>query len=503
MRGAGLAGGGWVVGQVMNFAIYLVLARLATPEDFGELAAGTILVIAGELFAESGMLAAVIQRRDRVEEAANTALIATLTGGLAFSLLALAMAPLVGLFFDADNVTEIAAVTSVWILLRSATTVPDALLQRRFSFLRRVVVEPIGIVVFGVVAIVTVSEGMGVWGLVIGNTAQRLVMAIAAWALAGWRPRPPLASVGMWRELVGFGRHVLASEVIRRAGTQVRIALLGRFVGTAALGQYQYAARIAEKPLGIVVNAGAYVLFPAFSRISHDTSRLRRAFTRALRWVSVISFPIGTIMLPLGVPFAVLLFGETWRDAGYAAMAMFAYVGGRAIVSVASEVFKAAGRPEILPRMHSYSAALNVAAMAALLPLGLVGVASAVSISAIVIGGYALWRAAEVTATPWARLAGEIWPPAVSALAMAGVLLLLDRLVIDAAGRELALGLLLLGGELLLGACLYVAFLALVSPSRARDLVAALREGPRRVARRIRSGDRPATSDVRASSVPE
>jgi O-antigen/teichoic acid export membrane protein len=501
VRGASLAGGGWVVGQVMNFAFYLVLARLATPADFGELAAGTILVIAGELFAESGMLAAVIQRRDRIEEAANTALAATLAGGVLLSLLALALSPAVGLFFESDQVTEIAAVTSVWILLRSATTVPDALMQRRFSFLRRVVVEPIGIVVFGVVSIVAVSEGLGVWGLVIGNTAQRLAMAVAAWALAAWRPQPRLASFAMWRELVSFGRHVLASEVIRRVASQVNTAVLGRFVGTAALGQYQYAARIAEKPLGIVVNAGAYVLFPAFSRISHDVSRLRAAFLRAVRWISVISFPVGTIMLPLGVPFAVLLFGETWRDAGYAAMAMFAYVGGRAMVSVCSEAFKAAGRPEILPRMHTYSAVLTIAAIFALLPLGLVGVAAAVSVSAIVIGAYALWRAAEVTDMGWTALLREIWAPAVAALAMAGALFALDRLLIDSAGREVGLGLVLLVGEVLLGACLYVAFLAVVAPSRARALIEALREGPRQVGRRIRARERAAGRDVAASSV--
>lgn len=496
MRGAGLAGGGWVVGQVMNFAFYLVLARLATPEDFGELAAGTILVIAGELFAESGMLAALIQRRDRVEEAANTALVATLAGGVVLSLVALALSPLVGLFFESDQVTEIAAATAVWILLRSATTVPDALMQRRFSFLRRVVVEPIGIVAFGVVSIVLVSEGLGVWGLVIGNTAQRLVMAISAWALAQWRPQPRLASVEMWRELVGFGRHVLASEILRRVGSQVRIALLGRFVGTAALGQYQYAARIAEKPLGIVVNAGSYVLFPAFSRISHDESRLRAAFTRALRWISVVAFPIGTIMLPLGVPFAVLLFGETWRDAGYAAMAMFAFVGGRAIVSVCSEVFKAAGRPEILPRMHAYSGGVNIAAMVALLPLGLVGVAAGISVSAIVIGAYALWRAAEVTSTAVTRLLREVWAPALAAMAMAGALFVLDRLLIESAGREVGIGLLLLAGEMLLGACLYLACLRLIAPSLGRAVLDAVREGPRR----IRSRRQPRRPDVVASS---
>src|SRR5918999_3230136 len=119
VRGVSLAGAGWGFGQALNLAIYLVLARLATPEDFGELAAGAILVAFGGLIAESGMAAALIQRRDRVEEAANTALLATLAAGLGLSLLALGAAPLVGLFFDSSEIAYVAAAASGWILLRS------------------------------------------------------------------------------------------------------------------------------------------------------------------------------------------------------------------------------------------------------------------------------------------------------------------------------------------------------------------------------------------------
>ena len=113
VRGSSLAAIGWTVGQVLNFASYVVLAHLASPEEFGQVAAGTILVGLGELFAGSGMLAAVIQRRDRIEEAANTALLATLAAGLVLSLVALALAPLVGLYFDSEQITEIAAAVSV------------------------------------------------------------------------------------------------------------------------------------------------------------------------------------------------------------------------------------------------------------------------------------------------------------------------------------------------------------------------------------------------------
>src|SRR5918999_1013625 len=142
VRGVSLAGAGWGFGQALNLAIYLVLARLATPTEFGQLSAGAILVAFGGLITGSGMAAALIQRRDRVEEGANTALVATVTAGVGLSLAALAAAPLIGLFFGSREIAYVAAAASGWIFLNSATAVPDALMQRRFSFLRRVVVGP-------------------------------------------------------------------------------------------------------------------------------------------------------------------------------------------------------------------------------------------------------------------------------------------------------------------------------------------------------------------------
>src|SRR3712207_3830988 len=77
LRGASIAIAGYVLAQLITLGFYIVLARLATPEDFGQFAAASIVVNVGLLFTESGMLAVLIHRRDRVEAAASTPLFST------------------------------------------------------------------------------------------------------------------------------------------------------------------------------------------------------------------------------------------------------------------------------------------------------------------------------------------------------------------------------------------------------------------------------------------
>ena len=51
--------------------VFLVLARLLAPEDFGVVAAATVIISFSQVFSDAGLGKALIQRQDRVEESAN------------------------------------------------------------------------------------------------------------------------------------------------------------------------------------------------------------------------------------------------------------------------------------------------------------------------------------------------------------------------------------------------------------------------------------------------
>lgn len=472
VRGVGMAGAGYLIAQVLTLGTYIVLARLASPQDFGDLAAGMLLVNIGALFSESGMMAALIHRKDRIDEAASTATVSTIGAGIGLSLLALAASPLVGEIFNSGHVGEVAAASSGLLLLRSLRIVPEALLQRRFSFLRRLIIEPVGVVVFGTVAIVLTSNEMGVWGLVIAYYASETTDAILSWALLDWRPRLVQASVAMWRDLMRYARHIVGTAVLERGESQIPVVLLGRFVSTGALGQFRYASRMESTVGSVMVQSASYVLFPAMARITGDRDRFRDACVRSLRSMCVIGFPLGLILVPLGLPSAVLFFGEVWRDAGYAAMALTWCAVAAMPTSFASETLKADGRPDILLRIRALNVVATTVFMVALLPFDLVGVCAGLAIGTTITAGYGLLRTGRQLEISMRRMLGEIWPAAVAALFMTGVLVPLEFLVIDAASHGTAAGILLLGAEASLGALLYLLALRVLDRDGFDELIA-------------------------------
>ena len=466
VRGVAYSGGGFLLARGITLGTYVVLARLVTPAELGQFIAGSFLVGIGLLFTESGMSAAVIHRRDRLEEAASTAVVATILAGVLLSLIALASSPLVGLFFNSGTVTAVAAAMAGVLFLRSALAVPNALLQRRFSFLRRLVVEPASAVAFSVAAIVGTSAGLGVWGLVVGQYASAVTDLVLSWVLAQWRPNLRLASVATWRELIVYARHVLAGTAVRLIGNRIPIAAAGGFVGTAALGQFQYANRLVSTPFAFLVAGVSYVVFPAFSRISDDVSRFEPAFLRALRWMVTAAMPIGFVLLALGEPLAVLVFGERWSEAGEATRALALFIPAQAVAQMIWEGFKASGRPPEGTRVNIVGVVAGVVTMVVLIPpLGLIGVAIGVSVDAFVSAGFSVLRAHRGMGIPLRPMLGSIVPQLVAALVMVAALLPLETLVIDAASHGTRVGLVLLALEGAIALVVYVSVLLVLRPS--------------------------------------
>jgi O-antigen/teichoic acid export membrane protein len=481
-RGAGIAAAGFALTRAISFATIIVLASLIDPSDVGELAAGTVIIGTAMLFAEGGMLSALIQSRDEnIDRAASTAFVSTFAAGIALSLAALATAPLVAVFFDSRDAGVVAAVCSGWLFLRALQVVPDALLQRRMSFVRRVVVDPIGAVAYGATAIGTCSYGLGVWGLVAGAYAQLGVQVIAAWAFVGWRPRVRDASWVTWKQLAGYARYVVASELIRRVTVQLDTIVLGRAAGTAALGQYRYGMRIATTPTDAWVNIAAYVLFPGLARIAHDPGRFRRAFLDSLAVMYVLALPVALLLLVLADDLVLLMLGPDWPLAADAVRGLAGLCIGQSLASLASEVFKAAGRPSLLVRLHTLAFAASVVLLPALVWADVAGIALAVSIVALTQGVWAVRRAAQLVEAPVAVVLRRLGRITMAATVPFGCVVALDATVFSETHDRVA-ALVPILAESTCMALLFLAGLRICAPAelqRLRTAVSYLRRRPR------------------------
>ncbi|WP_197375402.1 oligosaccharide flippase family protein [Mycolicibacterium baixiangningiae] len=410
-RGAGISVFTLALTQIISLVSIIWLARLLSPEEVGIYTAGTVLSAVLISLSEGGLRLALVQREHDVEDCADTVFWATAGTGLVGSLAALAAAPLLGYIFGNDLVTAVAVSTSGLLLLESLTHVPDGLMQRRFNFLKKLVVDPSRTIAYSAVAIGLAASGFGVWSMVLGQYAAAVVWLIGSWSLARWRPGRGRPSVRLWRELARFAYPLAIANVVSHVRETVQTAATGRRLGESALGNYRYGLRFGTLAGIAVFEVGSYVLFPAFSRMAADSERLQAAFLRALRWIWFAATPVAALIVALGEQTVVVVLGEPWRDAGLFLVALSGSGLGLALQAVANEAVKAAGRPALLHWTSAIELVLGVGLVIAFVPFGLVGVGVAISVTEVVSGivllalaksvvGYRMWPVVRMLALP-------------------------------------------------------------------------------------------------------
>ncbi|GAY13025.1 lipopolysaccharide biosynthesis protein [Pseudonocardia sp. N23] len=474
-RGATYSGIALIATQLVAFVQTLVLARLLTPEELGVYVVGTILTGFLVTVSEAGLRLALIQRDKDVDRSAETVFWVTGAMGVFFAAGAIGTAPLLGAIFGDPTVALIAATNAGTLIIHGLTNVPDGLMQRRFNFRRRLIVDPARVVVFAVVTIVFAALGYGAWSQVIGNYAAMITWLGLSWAFAGWWPGFVRPSVRIWREMARFAYPLLLQALVDRVRTAGETAILGRSLSTDAVGQYRYGQRLSLIPANAVVQIGSYVLFPAMSRLADDPAQLTDAFLRALRIAWVPSAGVAALTCAIGEPAVVILLGAEWREAGQAFVAMSGYGLGIALHAAASEAIKATGRTPLLNWTTGTSIVLGIGLLVVLVPFGLIGVGLAISATELAIGVIVLVLTHRVLPFPPVRLIRILVVPAVIAAIPAAGVGVAERIWLRADERETLTSIAILMGQTVAFAVLFVAGLILTAPASARRVFESVR----------------------------
>ena len=126
-----------VASKIIQPIVFIVLARLLTPEDFGVLAAALMVVAFSQILWEAGMAKALIQRQLNVEEAANVTFWVNLALGLVVMTVVYYTSDLIAqTFFHDPRVTAVLKVMTLLIFLGAVSSVHTALLQKEMQFKR-------------------------------------------------------------------------------------------------------------------------------------------------------------------------------------------------------------------------------------------------------------------------------------------------------------------------------------------------------------------------------
>ena len=424
MRGVIWTGLSFAGSKLLVFASTLILARLLLPAEFGLVAFALLVISYLDTLGDLGVGEALIYQQKRPEQAANIAFAVGLVTGILWFAVIFIVAPVAAMFLRDPGVVPILR-TLGWVFpITALGNTHDALLRRGMDFKRRLVPDFARALIKGGFSVAFALLGWGVWSLVWGQILGAAAATLALWVIVRWRPRFELPTE-LARPMMRFGLQIVAVNIVAAITHHVDYLIVGRMLGTAALGFYGLAYRVPELFITMTVWIVGKVAFPTYARLREDPPALQRAFLVTLRFLSLLTVPAGVGLAVLAKPLVTVFYGEKWAPAIPVLQALALAGSLRSLSSHAGDVYKATGRPGILVAVGLARAVALVPALIFGARFGIAGVAVAQMVVTGISTLAGLFIAGRVLALPVKSFLAEYVPAVVSSIAMAATLILL------------------------------------------------------------------------------
>jgi O-antigen/teichoic acid export membrane protein len=218
-----------------------------------------------------------------------------------------------------------------------------------------------------------------VLGLIFGAMLEVMI------SIAFLRPIPKLEIKKNYvKQIFHKGKWVTFSGVFNYLYHNLDDVVVGRLAGIGSLGLYGMAYNFSTLPISEIADVLSKVTFPVYVKIGGDINRLKKAFFKTIIFVSLLSFPLGLVIIIFPSQIIHLVLGENWIEAAPALQILGIFGIIRAISGTTSSLFLAVQKQKYVAVVTFVSfVALGIFVIPLVLLYGIVGASIASVIGAI------------------------------------------------------------------------------------------------------------------------
>lgn len=297
--------------QLVTFIVSIVLARILAPEDYGTIALVTVFTTILQVFVDSGLGTALIQKKDADDLDFSSVFFFNFAVCLILYLCMFISAPFIAEFYNDVSLTPVVRVISLTIVMSGIKGIQQAYVSKHMMF-KRFFFSTIGGTIFSAFfGIALAYAGFGVWALVAQQLSNMVIDTLILWLTVKWRPKLMFS----WTRLKGllkFGWKLLVSALLDTGYSNLRNLIIGKMYSSSDLAFYNQGDKF---PKVIVTNINTSidsVLLPTMSSVQDDRVRVKNMTRRAIKTSTFVMAPLMMGMAFCAEPIVRLVLTDKW-----------------------------------------------------------------------------------------------------------------------------------------------------------------------------------------------
>ncbi len=297
--------------QGVTFIVSIVLARLLDPTVYGTVALVTIFTTIMQVFVDSGMGNALIQKKDADDLDFSSVFYFNMAMCSALYLIMFFAAPLIASFYRMPELTAIVRVLSFVVVISGVKNVQQAYVSRHLMFKRFFFSTLGGTIGAAVIGIAMAYLGFGVWALVAQMLFNAAVDTTILWITVKWRPKK-MFSFQRLKSLFSYGWKLLASSLIDTVYNDLRQLIIGKKYSSGDLAYYNQGKKFPQLIVTNINTSIDSVLLPTMSKAQDDMAAVRSMTRRAIKTSTFLMMPAMIGLAVCAEPLVQLILTEKW-----------------------------------------------------------------------------------------------------------------------------------------------------------------------------------------------
>lgn len=360
--------------QGVKFIVSLVLARLLLPSDYGTIALISIFISIMNVFIESGLGTALIQKKDADDLDFSSVFYFNLMMCIILYLAMFFCAPLISSFYNNEELTPIIRVLSLTLIVSGLKNVQQAYVSRKMIFKKFFFATLGGTIGAAVLGIFLAYKGYGVWALVAQQLFNVTVDTFILWISVKWRPIFKF-SIKRLKSLFSYGWKLLVSSLLHTVYMDIRSLIIGKKYSADDLAYFNKGS---EFPTFITSNINASidsVLLPVMSSAQSEVERVKLITRRSIMISSFLMWPLMLGLAGVAQNLIPLLITEKWLPC-VPFLYIFCFNYGTEPLSTANlNAIRALGHSDYILKMEIIKKIIALAIVIAAVPFGVMGIA--------------------------------------------------------------------------------------------------------------------------------
>ena len=297
--------------QLVTFIVSIVLARILLPEDYGKVALVTVFTSILQVFVDSGLGTALIQKKDADDLDFSSVFYFNFIICVLLYALMFFFSPAIARFYNDNSLIAIIRVISLTIVISGVKGIQQSYVSRNMLF-KRFFFSTLGGTIFSaILGIWMAYSGSGVWAIVAQQLSNTAIDTLILWLTVKWRPERMIS----WRRLKGlmsFGWKMLVSSLLDTVYNNLRNLIIGKLYSASDLAYYNQGDKLPNVIVNNINTSIDSVLLPTMSNEQDNREVIKNMTRRAIKMSTYAMAPLMMGLAFCAEPIVKLILTDKW-----------------------------------------------------------------------------------------------------------------------------------------------------------------------------------------------